>query len=139
MHLEQTVAIVVPISSVSTVVAVKVYMPLCMVNHLSVLGFWPAIQQLSEFAYLAPYDDCTQRESQELLAGLSSWAAALLPVIKDGEHKSALKLLGFLGTCVMLSSGTSGILSGWSAHRWLISVRGGLLWAQSADIRCQTY
>jgi hypothetical protein len=58
-HVEQTVAIVLPISGISTAVAVRVYMPLCMVNHVKVLGFWFAIQQLSEFAYLNACDDPT--------------------------------------------------------------------------------
>jgi hypothetical protein len=38
---------------------------------------------------------------------------SLLPVINDGEFKSALS---FLGTRVLLNLGASGLLYGWTDH-----------------------
>ena len=137
-HIEQTVAIVLPIFGISTAVAVRVYVPLCMVNDVPVLGFWFVIQQLSEFAYLNACDDPTRSESQELLTQLSSWVMAFLPIINDGEIKSTLKLLSFLRFRVLLCSGARGLLCGHSDHGWLISVSGGYLWAQNAEILGQT-
>jgi len=61
-----------------------------------------------------------------------------LPIIDDDECKSTLQLLGFLGTRVSLSSGASGLLSGWSGQRWLISGGGGFRWAQSAELLVET-
>jgi hypothetical protein len=138
LHFEQTIAIVMPISGVSTVVAVKLYFPQCMMHSQPILPFWSAIQRLSELAYLKIYDDCTQVEAQELLAQLSFWAVALLPIVSLRELESALKLLSFLGSRVLLAWGATGLLSGWSDHKWLISVDGEFLWVQSVDILGQT-
>lgn len=137
-HVERTVGFAVPISSLSTAVFVKVYLPLCILNHpRPVLEFWPTIQQLSEFAYFNASDESMRVESQELLAQLSSWAATLLPVLNDGRLKSELKLLSFLGSRVPFRSGADGLLCGWGGQRWLISARGGPVWVQSTDIVAQ--
>jgi hypothetical protein len=140
VHLGQTVLIVVPISGFSTAVAITVYVPLCVspIPVQPVLNFWIAIQKLSEFAYLRACDKCTQTESQELLAQLSSWAVAFLPIMNDSEPQRALKILRCLGSRVLLSSGARGLLSGWTELGWLlISAGGRILWAQSAEIFTQ--
>jgi hypothetical protein len=121
VHLEQLVALVVPINGFSSVVGIKVYMPQCMENHPCSLGFWCAIDILSESAYLIAHDDDTRIEFQQLLSQLSSWAVAFLPVMNKSETKSKLKLLSFLGSHVLLVSGAYGCLFGWNREGWLVS------------------
>jgi hypothetical protein len=134
LHYMQHVAIVVHIHGVSTLAGTRVHMPQFTIELPRTLGFWPATEILSKSAYSIAHDDCTRGEFRQLLAQLSSWAVAFLPIIDDSETKSTLKLLSFLGTHVSLSSGANGVLCGWSAQGWLISGRGGCRWVQSAEI-----
>jgi hypothetical protein len=138
VHLEQLVALVVPINGFSSVVGVRVYMPQCMEYHPRSLGFWCAMDIFSELAYSNDHDDNTRVEFQQLLVQLSSWAVAFLPVTNGSETQSKLKILSFLGSRVSLVSGVHGWLFGWNRERWLIFVDGKFTWEQSADILVET-
>jgi hypothetical protein len=138
-HVEQAVGIVVPVAGVETALAVKIVVPVCLVDHVSALPFWATIKKLSDITYLNVYDDDRVRaECKELLTQLSSWAVAFLPVIDDGELKNSLELLAFLGSHVQLISGGNGLLVGRGDNDWLIAFAGGLESVESTKILRRT-